>query len=603
MSDPDNAGVTDGAKSLEIRLKGRPVSRGVAIGTIVCLHGSNRQFFRIELQDSAIEPEVKRLQAAIIQAKLQLAELVFRKSDSMAPSGPSIFESHLLLTEDPELQSKIENEIRGQKINAEWAIKVVADSYVSIYKALKDEFLRDRYVDIEDVSERILAALGGVPRTKIRLSKGSIIAARELKPSTLVDLSDERPLALITENGGWTSHTFILAREMSCPGVTGLKKIFHCLKTGDRVIVDAYNGQIIVNPDENTLQRYKLAAATFAVSESNSEQRSALPVKTLDGKDIRVYANSDTANAYQSAKRLGAQGVGLCRSEFLFNRLRRFPTEDEQCEAYRSLAKATGEYGVKIRTFDLGAEQLLDQTAPKEKNPALGLRAIRIGLAHKKQLKSQLRAVLRASHESIVDIVIPMVSGMSEILAVKQLLIQERRQLIDEGIETGNPRLGVMIEVPSAILMINEIVEETDFTCLGTNDLIQYLLAADRDNEAVSIWYRTLHPAVLRSIRAVVNAGIMAGKSVIACGEMAGSPYYVPILIGLGVTEFSMNVRSIPRVRAIVAGVAVEEAVAVTQSIEHCRTVEETEKLVALHIQRNWSHLFPADFTFISEAG
>lgn len=588
-------------RAVEVRLKARAVSRGVAIGKILCLHGANRQFYRIDLDASAVEPEIKRLRRAINLAKRQLAKIVSRKTGRISTSGPGIFESHRMLIEDSSLQSKFEKEITEQKINAEWAIKLVTDSYVARYKAIEDEHLRERYIDIEDVSERILAALNGGTDSNIAAAKGAIIAARELKPSTLIELADDNPLAVITENGGWTSHTFILAREMNWPAVTGVKKILRRVKTGDHVIVDGYNGQIILNPEPETLERYSAAAERFHEEHLNDGGGPPGPVKTLDGKEIRIFANSDTPSGYKNAKRLGAQGIGLYRSEFLFNRFRGFPSESEQFDAYTAIAQAAGEQGVKIRTFDLSAEQLSDQNAVKEKNPALGLRAVRLGLAYKKLLRTQLRALLRASVGHRIDIVIPMVTGVSEVLAVKQILEHERQQLTVKGKSVGTLRVGAMVEVPSAVLMVKELVEETDFLCLGTNDLIQYLLAADRDNEAVAGWFRTLHPAVLRSIRIVLDAGNKAGKSVVVCGEMAGSPYYVPVLIGLGATELSMNVHSLSNVRKIVSGIALEEAGELTERIRQSKTVEEIEETVNDHIRTHWAHLFPRDFPIVSE--
>ena len=593
--------VTPEEKSSEILLKARAVSRGVAIGRIVCLHGNNRQFYRIELKDSSINSEIKRLRTAVSVAKRQLAKIVSRKEGRIADSGPGIFESHRMLIEDSSLQSKFEKEINEQKINAEWAIKLVTDSYIARYKAIEDEHLRDRYIDIEDVSERILAALGGGSASQVPFAKDAILAAKELKPSTLVELADESPLAIITENGGWTSHTFILAREMNWPAVTGVKKVLRRVKNGDHVIVDGYNGHIILNPDKDTLERYSIAVDQFHDDHLTGLDDAAMPVKTLDGRVIRIYANSDTPRSYNKAKGLGAQGIGLFRSEFLFNRFRGFPSENEQYDAYRTIAEAAADEGVKIRTFDLGAEQLLDQNAAKEKNPALGLRAVRLGLAYKKLLRTQLRALLRASFGNRIDIVIPMVSGVSEVLAVKEVLKYERDQLVAKRKKVGDPRVGAMIEIPSAVLMAGELVEETDFLCLGTNDLIQYLLAVDRDNDAVAGWFRSLHPAVLRAIRVVLETANKAGKSVIVCGEMAGSPYYVPVLIGLGATELSMNVHSILKVRKIVSGIAYEEAARLTKSIENNRTVEETEEMVNHHIRKNWAHLFPTDFSFVSE--
>lgn len=598
MKDPENEPQTH--PESEIRLKARAVSRGISIGRIVCLHGLSRQFYRVAIDPSEVESEVRRLRKAVATAKRQLIQLANRKSGRIAESGPGIFDAHRLLIEDPQLQQKFENEIAERHVNAEWAIKHVTDGYIAKYKAIPDEHLRDRYIDIDDVSERILVALGGGRHAKLPYASDSVIAAKELTPSTLVELADALPRAIVTENGGWTSHTFILAREMSRPAVTGVKKILRRVKTGDQVIVDGYNGLVILHPSAETLSQYSAEAARFDGRADVEDRDTGDALKTLDGRGVRILANSDTAPAYLKAKNLGARGIGLYRSEFLFNRFHGFPSENEQTQAYRSIANAAGEDGVKIRTFDIGADQLLDQNAAREKNPALGLRAIRLGLGYKRTLRTQLRALLRASHGANLDIVIPMVSGLSEIRSVREIIVRESSALRSKGIDIGSPRVGAMIEIPAAVMMIDELMDEADFVCLGTNDLIQYLVAADRDNESVSGWYRTLHPAVLRAVGKVLKAAAHAGKSAIVCGEMAGSPYYVPVLIGLGATELSMNVHSVPKVRRIVSGIAAEEARALVAEIEPCRTVEEVEQIVADRISRNWAHLFPQNFSFTS---
>jgi len=583
-------------KKPEIRLRGRAVSRGVAIGKIVCLYGNNRQFYRVHIEGSEIKRELRRLRSGIALAKRQLTSIISSKHGDISDVVPGIFDSHRMILEDYSLLAGIENVIVEQSVNAEWAVKLVTDGYVATYKSFPDEHLRNRYIDIEDVSERILTALGGDRISKILLKDDSIIAAKELKPSTLVELGIKTPKAVITENGGWTSHTFILAREMDLPAVTGLKNLLRRLKTGDDVIVDGYNGQIILNPENENLKKYTVAAAQFNELSIDRPETEAGPAKTLDGREIRILANSELPSNYRNAKRNGAQGIGLYRSEYLFNQSRGFPSENEQVEAYRKIADLVGEDGVRIRTFDLGVEQLPNQNTNREKNPALGLRAIRLSLTYRKQLKIQLRALLRASYRRHIDIVLPMISGMSEIREIKTIISKERDQLAASGKDIGDPSMGAMIEVPATLWMVNEIAEETDFLCLGTNDLVQYLLAADRDNETVANWFRTLHPAVLRAIKSVLNTTVETGKRVIVCGEMAGSPYYVPILLGLGATELSMNPHSILRVKRIISGIALEETHQLLQKIERCRTVEEVEKVVDIHIRKHWAHLYPVDF-------
>ena len=580
----------------EVRLSARAVSRGVAIGKIVWLHGTNRQFYRISIKESEVPREVKRLRKAVAAAKRHLSSLI-KANGSITDSGAGIFEVHLALLGDSALLEKFEKEIESQKVNAEWAIKHVTEIYVSKYKAIEDEHLRDRYIDIEDVTERILTALDGTHAAQLPYAKGSIIAASELKPSTLVELADDSPRAIITENGGWTSHTFIIAREMKLPAVTGLKKIFRRVKTGDLVIVDGFNGQVILNPDEKTVAEFTPASDEAAAASADGIVVNG-PLKTLDGRSIRIFGNSDTPQSFKKAASLGAEGVGLFRSEFLFDRNRGFPSEAKQIAAYRAIAAAAGPGRVKIRTFDLGADRLIDQNPLREKNPALGLRAVRLGLAYQKLLRVQLRSILLAAAGGNVDIVIPMASGVSEIRQVKRLLTEEAELLNAKNKKYGMPGVGVMVEVPSAVMMIEDILAETDFVCLGTNDLIQYLLAVDRENESVAGWYRSLHPAVLKAVSRVIDAARKAGKPVIVCGEMAGSPYYVPILIGLAATDLSMNANSIARVRKMVSGIAAEEAERLVKELLSADCVEDIEAIAEQSIRKHWIHLFPEGFSF-----
>jgi len=578
----------------EIRLNARAVSRGIAVGKIVCLHGRKRQFYKINLQASQIQPELRRFRIAVGLATRQLKRISSQKSDKITEKKVNIFDAHLLILGDKSLLSKIENNISNQKINAEWAVKIATDDYIAKFKSISDEHLRERYIDLEDVADRILTALGG-GNSILRLEKNSIIAAKEVKPSTLIELMGSQPQAIITENGGWTSHTFILARELNLPAITGLKRILRRVKTGDEVIVDGFGGQIIINPVKKTLQKYRVVEQEFQQDKSANLETVKGELKTLDGKEIKIRANIDLPKGYAQAKRFGAQGIGLYRSEFLFNQFKGFPSEQEQVGAYRKIARMVGEEAVRIRTFDLSVEHLADETEEKEKNPALGLRAIRLSLSHLKEYRVQLRALLQASTENNISIVLPMVSDVSEILRTKKLIEREKENLKKRKIEYGNPHLGAMIEVPSAVLMIDEIVEAVDFLCLGTNDLVQYLLAVDRDNEAVADWFRTLHPAVLRSIKTVLQAATRREIPVVVCGEMAGSPVYAPILLGLGATELSMNVNSIPRVRKIVSEIALEEAQEIVGKLDGCRSADEVEEAVSGFYQEKWAHLFSKD--------
>ncbi|MEO8648026.1 MAG: phosphoenolpyruvate--protein phosphotransferase [Acidobacteriota bacterium] len=578
----------------EVRVRALGVSRGVAIGRLVLLYGSSRQFFKIEIDDSKVDAELRRFRTALTTARRQLDRIA--DASSHARSAGGIISTQQAMLEDPEFATEVEKFIRTDQINAEWAVKSVTDRYVAQYKALPDEYIRERYADIEDVAERILTSLGGDRRRRVRLGPDSILVGRELRPSTLVELTGESPKALITEHGGWTSHTFILARELALPAVTGFKNLFNRVKTGDTAVVDGYNNEVILHPTAETILQYTRAPGKQVDIPAVRRNNSAKRLTTTDGTEILIRVNMDFPSGYPDAYELGARGIGLYRSEFLFNQFKGFPSETEQETAYREVALLAGIDGVKIRTFDLGVEQWGGQNVSEEKNPALGLRAIRLSLAHAKQFRSQIRALLRASHKRSIDVVIPMVSGISEIYDVKQIIERESAVLESRQISHGEVRLGAMIEVPSAVLMAKEIVQQTDFICLGTNDLIQYLLAVDRDNENVANWYRTLHPSVLRAIKMVSKASTDLGKSLIVCGEMAGSPFYVPLLLGLGVRELSMNINSIAHVRRLVEGIKLKDTTELAAEVNDCQTADEIEDRMKQYFRDKWTSLLPPDF-------
>jgi phosphotransferase system enzyme I (PtsI) len=589
----ENGGPSGENTESEIRLLGNAVSRGIAVGRAVCLHGRNVQFFRAHIGNDNVSREIGRLDKAFSKTSSQLATLA--GSNSSNGTKREIFSAHKLILEDPAFRAKIEAEVVERKMNAEWAISVVADSYISRFKAIPDEHLRERYIDVEDVAERLLSSFSKDVNAALTVPAESIVAAEELRPSTLAEYGNHTAFGCITEHGGWTSHTFILARELGIPSVTGLCNLLRILENGQMLIVDGFKGEVIVNPSVQTLESYKTkkgAPRSEIVTIPESQQ----PLRTLDGRNITLQVNAETAENVEKAKLIGAKGVGLYRSEHLFNLLNNFPTEEQQFEAYRNIANATGADGAKFRTFDLGIGQISHMVSTREKNPALGLRGIRLSLTESDQMRQQFRALLRAAAIGKVDVLLPMVNGVREIREAKAILLEEADRLRSRSVPIGEPKFGAMIEIPSAVLVVDQIVEEVDFLCLGTNDLVQYLLAVDRDNEAVADWFRTLHPAVIRSIAKVIMTGIHASKPVVVCGEMAGSPFYTPMLIGLGATEFSMNLHSLDRVMTVIRGIAFEEAAHLVKTVEKCHTAEEIETLIASTIQEKWLHLYPENF-------
>jgi len=593
MTRPENNGSTlRQEKSSETRLNARPVSRGLAVGRIVTIHGENKQFYRTPLTPDKIDKEIARYRTAHKTAERQLRKV----GDALehAANSAAIFDMHRAILEDSTLSEKIETAIAEQRINAEWAVKLVTDEYIAKYRAIPDEHFRDRYIDVEDIADQLQTALGG-KRHPIRIPRGSIVAAKELRPSTIAELGAGYLGGIISETGGWTSHTFILARELEIPAVTGVRKLLRRVKTGDRVLLDGFDGTIFLNPEESTV------TSITAVHESDRRRRisdavqPAGPIKTLDGRRIEIRANFDIPASFHRARDLGARGIGLYRSEYLFNRFKGFPGEAEQVKAYREIADYAGEDRARIRTFDLSVNQIIESPTRRDKNPALGLRGIRLSLTHQRQFRTQLRALLQASVGRAIDIIIPMISGLDEVRAVRAMLQEEAESLSKRGVECSIPRLGAMIELPSAVLAIEPLLEELDCICIGTNDLVQYTLGVDRDNESVAGWFRSLHPSILAALKRILDAAATARKPAVVCGEMAGSPFYVPILIGLGAVELSMNVNSITRVRRVISGIAFEETHKLVARVLSCKTVEEIENAAREFVQEHWSHLYEGE--------
>ncbi|MEP7214031.1 MAG: phosphoenolpyruvate--protein phosphotransferase [Acidobacteriota bacterium] len=581
----------------ETRIYARAVSRGIAVGKAVCLYGHSRQFYRSTIARDNIENEIKRLDSALTGVRKQLTLLSRKKRGNPSNSVPEIFDAHLMIVGDDSLRGKIMNEIESKRVNSEWATKTVIDQYVKQYQGLEDESLRERYIDVEDVGERIQIALGGSAEPFRGIVENSVIVSSELRPSTLVDIAESSPVAIITENGGWTSHTFIISRELNLPAVTGVNKLLGHVRDGDNVLVNGFTGEIIINPTTKTLSHHGKTAA----ANKSTTTKSALPgvtPKTLDGRQVIIRANADSPSVYARAKAFGAAGIGLFRSEYLYSRSKGFPTERDQIEAYSKIADAAGGDGVKIRTFDLNHDALVEEGFAHEKNPALGLRAVRMSLANPRELRTQLRAILIASVDRNIDIVVPMISGVAEMKAIATIIRKEKRNLKARNIPFGEPRLGAMIEVPSAVVTIDQVLKHVDFISLGTNDLVQYMLAVDRDNETVAEWFASLHPGVLRAIKTVIEAATAAQKELVICGEMAGSPYYIPVLVGLGARQLSMNVNSVADIRSLISGIAYEEARSIALECLERDTPAEVESVLNDGIRKKWGPLFPEHFHF-----
>ncbi|MFN2501315.1 MAG: phosphoenolpyruvate--protein phosphotransferase [Pyrinomonadaceae bacterium] len=567
------------------------VSRGIGIGPARLLPIETPPVKYLDLHLDQIEAEVRRLHDAVRTAIDELHAFTKVGKGNPERSVSSIFGVHLLLLQESSLVRRIEHTIRFKRVNAEWAIKLLTDEHIAQQSTNSDELFREKHLDVVDVMERVLVALSGNPGVGNIEIKGAVIIARHLKPSSIVEmLKGDPPAAIITERAGWTSHTSIIAREFNLPMVSGFRGGSQAICENDQVIVNGNKGEVIIRPTALTLM--ELASLPPETKYQAASRGSDIPTTTLDGTAVSIRANVDSTKAYAAAAEAGARGIGLYRSESLIIR-GLIPSEEAQFEAFSEIAAAVGEAGMGIRTFDIGYEQARQSDDYTEINPALGLRSIRLSLTRPAYFRTQIRALLRVSALHKIDIILPMISGVDEIVRSKAIIDEERKRLEQTGMPYGNPNIGAMIEVPSAILIAEQIARHVDIMCLGTNDLVQYLLAVDRDNDSVSDWYQTLHPAVIRATKSVIDAGAAVGTPVVVCGEMAGSAFYVPLLLGLGTTGLSMNPNSVAAVRFLVSNISIADAATLVDAVISMETAEAIETHLRNYYLDHWAHLFP----------
>ncbi|HEY0765744.1 MAG TPA: phosphoenolpyruvate--protein phosphotransferase, partial [Pyrinomonadaceae bacterium] len=536
--------------------------------------------------------ERRRFRAAVRLSRRQLEAIKDRAEKELGRGHAYIFDAHLLFLQDAKLTRDVEDYIVKERSNAEWAAKVVGDRLLSIYTQINDEYLRERGSDIEDVIQRLLSNLTGEGPKYPNLSEDAVIVSTELLPSTIAELNLSHVKAIATDAGGWTSHMAIIARGLGLTAVVGLRNFYHRTRTGDQVIVDARAGEVILHPATETLEQYR-----FTVQEPGPTVREASvdefgPVVTRDGVQISLRANVELPTEFHAVRDFGACGVGLFRSEFLLSRMGLMGSETEQYEAYKLLAEAAGDYGAIVRLFDVGGEFGPD-LKERERNPALGLRAVRFNLRNKEIMRTQVRAILRAAASGKLSLVIPMVADVADVRMSRQVIAEEVERLASENTTFAEVQVGAMIEVPSAVLTAEKIAREVDFFELGTNDLVQYTLAVDRGNDKVAEWFRTLHPAVLYGISRTLQAAKDAQIPLIVCGEMASTPAYAVLLGGLGTTDLSMTPAMIPRVRAVLSQVTIAEARDVALSCLAVATADEVEEIVRTEFKARWPELFP----------
>jgi len=558
------------------------VSPGIGIGKAVVIDKASINITKNYIKDAG--NELDRLMNAIEAAKEQLNELYVSTIDELGEKEAQIFKSHEMMLEDDTFISDVENRIKQEGVNAEYALNETSNVYIKMFQSIEDEYLRERAEDIKDVMNRVIRILMGISSVDFsNLKENSIIVAKDLTPSDTAQIDRTKVAAMITEIGGKTSHAAIIARIMGIPTVVGLNNITDKIKNGDTVICDGKTGKVLVNP--NAKQLFYFTKKKNIEDEIRNELKNqiGLPSVTKDGFKISLTANIGVPNDVDMALENDAEGIGLFRSEFIFMNREHQPTEDEQFEQYKEVLVKMGDKPVIIRTLDIGGDKNVPYIdIPKEMNPFLGYRAIRLCLGNVEVFRTQLRAILRASVYGNVKIMIPMISTMKELKDSKKILQQAKDELTKEGIKFKKDiEIGIMIEIPSAAIISDLLAREVDFFSIGTNDLIQYTMAVDRMNSKLSYLYSQYHPALLRLIKGIIDNAHEAGIWVGMCGEAAGDPKLIPVFVGMGLDEFSMNSPSILRARYIVRNLNKADMEIIAKSTLNMENALEVEEYLS----------------------
>lgn len=560
-------------------MKGIGASPGIVVGRVIIHWKEQIDILREYVEEP--DREIDRFRTAVEFALEQVRETYSRVLEKMGPDEAEVFHGHKLMLKDPDFIGRIEDLIRDEGVNAEWAVKQVADGLIQIFENLDTDYMKSRSDDVKNISERLIKLLlqvGGMDLSNLR--EEAIIAAREFTPSDMSQIDREKTLAVIAEMGGKTSHGAIIARNLEIPAVFGIPHLLDELENGDLIIVDGDTGTVIINPDGETIDKYREMKVRYeCFKKSLSEIRGQKSV-TLDGVEVELAANVASPRDLDEVFRNDGEAIGLYRTEFLYLDSTYLPPEDVQFEAYRDVVAAMEGRPVIIRTLDIGGDKNLDYLAiPGEENPALGYRAIRLCLDRQDIFKVQLRAILRASAFGTVRLLFPMISSLEELREAKKILRETQEELrrreipFDEKMQTG-----IMVEVPSAAILSDHFAKEVDYFTIGTNDLIQYTTAVDRGNEKLAHLYSQYNPAVLRLIKTVIDNGKRAGIWVGMCGESAGDPRLIPILLGMGLSEFSMNPSSILQARWIIRSLNKGELEGAAETALSFGTAEEVEE-------------------------
>jgi len=585
------------AKESDYMLKGIGVSPGIIIGKVFLFSPSNIEVSTISLTTGEeINHEINRFKLSLQKSKEQLLAVKKEVKRKKHKEARYIIDAQLLILEDKLLVGNIIKTIREKKIDAASAVKETIQGLSRTFDDVGDEYLRERKTDIDYIGERITRNILGRKREDLStIQEPSIIVAQDLSPADTANLDTQVVMGFVTNAGGKTSHTAIMARALEIPSVVGLKKITSEVTSGETIIVDGTIGVVITRPTSETLWKYREKKQRYEQLEKELFHFKDLPAETPDGFQVKLLANIELVEELSSIREHGAEGIGLYRTEFLYLNRKELPTEEEHFNIYKKVIETVSPHPVTIRTFDLGGDKFLSRPdLVEEMNPVMGLRAIRFCLKEVSIFKTQLRALLKASVFGELKMLFPMISGVREIAQIKEILEELKAELHKEGI-SYNPdiKIGIMIEIPSAATIADLLAQEVDFFSIGTNDLIQYALAIDRVNENVSYLYNPLHPAVLRLIKNVVDAAHSTGISVVMCGEMAGEPLYLPILLGLGIDELSMNPLCILKIKKILRSISYHDAQQLAAQVDQFKTATEIENFMRQELNKRFHHEFP----------
>ncbi|HGO1646912.1 TPA: phosphoenolpyruvate--protein phosphotransferase [Staphylococcus aureus] len=568
-------------------IKGIAASDGVAIAKAYLLVEPDLTFDKNE-KVTDVEGEVAKFNSAIEASKVELTKIRNNAEVQLGADKAAIFDAHLLVLDDPELIQPIQDKIKNENANAATALTDVTTQFVTIFESMDNEYMKERAADIRDVSKRVLSHILGVELSNpSMIDESVVIVGNDLTPSDTAQLNKEFVQGFATNIGGRTSHSAIMSRSLEIPAIVGTKSITQEVKQGDMIIVDGLNGDVIVNPTEDELIAYQDKRERYFADKKELQKLRDADTVTVDGVHAELAANIGTPNDLPGVIENGAQGIGLYRTEFLYMGRDQMPTEGEQFEAYKEVLEAMDGKRVVVRTLDIGGDKELSYlNLPEEMNPFLGYRAIRLCLAQQDIFRPQLRALLRASVYGKLNIMFPMVATINEFREAKAILLEEKENLKNEGHDISDDiELGIMVEIPATAALADVFAKEVDFFSIGTNDLIQYTLAADRMSERVSYLYQPYNPSILRLVKQVIEASHKEGKWTGMCGEMAGDETAIPLLLGLGLDEFSMSATSILKARRQINGLSKNEMTELANRAVDCATQEEVIELVNNYVK------------------